>query len=243
MTPQRLAMLNARKKYSECARRLELKIKQYGLSTILSEQVVGVGIAADWLRRAAEMEDVAYLGKQLSRSNRRASFVELLRYDFSWFGLNAIFARPELLKLVGVPRNSGEFQRFLVLFNATALPDAPAQTADLHKLLAAQVSSRLPNTASATSVSALCAIHTKYLSHSNPVGATAKAIESAAVSGRVSALDLATLLYALRNWSVHGNALDGCFGSRSGFRRYVQILQEVLASVHVTTATKLAANI
>jgi hypothetical protein len=71
-------------------------------------------------------------------------------------------------------------------------------------------------------------------------GIAAKAVATAAGSGNVSALDLPTLLYAFRNWSVHGNALDGSFGSRPGFLRYVGILQDTLAEIHLATSTRLS---
>jgi len=244
MNSQQLTFLIARKRYSKCANKLEAKIKEHGLSETLSEQIIGIGVAADWVRRAAEMEDISYVGEQLNNSKRKASFVEVLRYGFAWFGLNAVFARPALLDFVGAPANSGEFEQFLVLFHATPLPDAATQTADLVELLTAQVESRLPHIPIGTSVSTLRALQTKYLSHIRPIrGRTAKAVAGAAVSGNVASLDLATLLYAFRNWSVHGNALDGCFGSRPGFLKYVGILQQVLADVHVATATKLDARI
>jgi len=189
------------------------------------------------------MEDITYLGDQLNDSKRKIPFVELLRYSFSWFGINAIFARPALVSLIGVPPDRSEFAYFLVLFNSTPLPNAPAQLADLHRLLGSQVSSRLPGIPSVTPVTTLNAIQTKYLSHHKSKHKTANAIARAAISGNLGSLDLPTLLYAFRNWSVHGNALDGCFGSRPGFLQYIGILQQVLADVHSATAARLFAKI
>jgi hypothetical protein len=243
MNPTRLALLDARKAYSRCANKLESTIKKSGLSGPLSEQVIGVGVAADWLRRAVEMEDIAYLGSQLGNSKRNASFVEVLRFGFSWIGMNAVFARPSLLSLIGVAMDVSEFSHFLVLFDATPLPDAPAWKAELHGLLTAQVSSRLPGMPPGATLSTLNAIQTKYLSHGTPKGRTAKLIAAAAASGNVAPLDLAMLLYAFRNWSIHGSALDGCFGSRPGFLRYVGILQQSLAEVHVCTAEQILSKI
>jgi len=239
MTPQRSTLLQARKVYSQCARLVESRAQATGVSQVLSDQIIGVGIATDWVRRAAEMEDIEYLGALLNESARRASFVELLRYGFSWFGLNAIFSRPALLHLIGNPANNSEYDAFLVLYNVRPVPNASVLEAQLHKLLSAQTSPRLPNVPSGTTVSTLHAIYAKYIPAGKVEGRAAKALRSAATSGNISALNLPTLIYGFRNWFVHGNALDGSFGTRPGFLDYVGILQQGLADVHLSTAIEL----
>lgn len=243
MNQLRLTLLQARKGYSRSAGCFEAEIRTHGLSDHLSEKIIGVGVAADWVRRAAEMEDIEYIGKQLNKSSRKNSFLEIQRFGFSWFGLNAIFARPSLLHVLGTPNGAGEFERFLVLFRATPLPNANSLTQELVDLLAAKISSRYPNSQSGTTNSTLSVIQNKYLSHSPPAGRTARAILDAANTGNFGALDLGTLVYAFRNWTVHGCAMDGCFGSRTRFRRYIEILQQVLADVHLTTASAIEAHI
>jgi hypothetical protein len=239
MTAQRLTLLQARKTYSKCAALLDLRIRAAGYTQGLSDQIIGIGIAADWLRRAAEMEDIQYLGTHLNRSSsRKAGFVELVRYGFSWFALNAVFTRPVLLQKIGTPAAKGEYEDFLVLFNSAGIGSVPTRLRDLHALLRAPTSPRLPGLPSGTAVPTLSAIHAKYLPR-NSHGKTAKAVTAAATSGNIVALDLPTLLYAFRNWSVHGNALDGSFGSRPGFLRYAEILQETLAEIHLATAISL----
>jgi hypothetical protein len=83
VTPHREVLLEARRGYSRCAGLLEARIRAAFLSQTVSDQIIGVGVAADWVRRVAEMEDITYLGDTLNRSPRKASFVELLRYVFS----------------------------------------------------------------------------------------------------------------------------------------------------------------
>lgn len=241
MTPQRLRLLDARKKYSKCANLIEMKIKASGLSATLSEQVIGAGVAADWVRRAAEMDDVSFVGNQLKESEHKVSFVEMLRFTFSWFALNAIFSRPALLSLFGQP-STPEFDDFLVLFNGASLPNAQPKLAELHALLKKDTTPRMPGHKKGSVVSTLLAIQTKYLQHAANKGKTAKQVANAAQSGNISALTLPTLLYAFRKWSVHGAALDGSFGTRPGFVRYVEILQDVMAEVHCSTADNLAAQ-
>jgi len=208
------------------------------MSRPLSDQIVGVGIAADWTRRAAELEEITYLGGHLNRSSRRSSFLELVRYGFSWFGLNAVFSRPALLHLIGGASSASEYDAFLVLFNTASFRDRQALESQLHKLLAAPTTPRLPDTPSGTSVQTLRVIQLKY-APAGKKGRTAKALRAASESGNLAALDLPTLLYGFRNWFVHGNALDGSFGTRPGFLEYVGILQRALSEVHLSTAKRL----
>lgn len=241
ITAQQSVLFRARKTYSHCAAIVETRIQATGYSQILSDQIIGVGVAADWIRRSAEMEDIRYVGGQLNGSPRKRSFVELVRYRFSWFALNSIFSRPALLNVIGVPRLAdSEYEHFLVLFNCANIPTAAARLKDLHSLLAATTSPRMPGVPTGTTVRTLSAIHAKYLSSTPPRGTTAKAVAAAVATGNLSTLDLPTLLYAFRNWSVHGNALDGSFGTRPGFLKYVGILHDTLADVHLNTATLLA---
>lgn len=240
MTPLRLKLLNARKSYSKCANLVEGRISASDLSQSLSEQIIGIGVAADWLRKAAEMDDISFIGKQLNESEHKRSFVELLRFNFTWFGLNAIFSRPRLRDLIGQPNSISEFDDFLVLFNSATIPNANVHADELHAILAKSTSPRIPGQPPGTTVSTLYAIESKYLQHAANKGRTASYVSTAARSGNVTALNLPTLIYAFRNWSVHGAAIDGSFGTRPGFVRYVEILQDVMADVHFCTAQTLA---
>ena len=239
LAPPRSTLLQARKEYSKCAKALERGISTSGLTPGLSEGIIGVGIALDWVRRAAEMEQITYIGENLNSSEHRQRFTEFIRFGFAWFGLNAIFSRPSLLTQVGTPSGPSEFARFRVLFDAGPIPDAATIEAELRALLDTPTTPRLPRPPgmpSGTSVTTLRAIHLKYVPAGTHHGACAAALASAANSGSAAALDLPTMLYGFRNWSVHGNALDGCFGSHPRYVRYVQLLTTVLAEVHLNTA-------
>jgi hypothetical protein len=186
------------------------------------------------------MDGINYMGKNLNNSPRNQAFSEILRFSFSWFALNAIFTRSQLLSLIGTPPFQGEYGEFRALYDIAvpSLTAVPARLQQLHELLNAQTSPRLSHMPIGTNVSTLAAIHMKYLpTHGR--GQTARAIETAANAGNANSLDMPTLLYSFRNWSVHGNALDGCFGSRPGFFSYVCLLQETLAEVHLHTAHRL----
>jgi len=223
LNPPRSTLLQARKEYSRCAQVVEQQITTQGLTRTLSERIIGMGIALDWVRRAAEMEQISYIGKHLTESEHRDRFTEFIRYGFVWFGLNAIFSRRSLLTLVGVPTGAAEFAKFKVLFNAGPVSNSSAIERELRALLDTPTTPRLPDTPIGTSVTTLNAIHLKYVPSAHQ-GQAAKALAAAANSGSAALLDLPTMLYGFRNWSVHGNALDGCFGSHPRFVRYVGLL-------------------
>jgi hypothetical protein len=238
MVPHRHTLLQARKVYSQCANKVENTIAAHGLTTSLSAQIIGIGIAIEWIRRAVEMDNINYMGKNLNKSKSSDLFIEVLRFNFSWFALNAIFTRNELLSLFGTPSDHSEYSTFHLLYNNAVLTNVAARLARLHFLLNTLITTRLPNTSN-YSVSTLQAIYLKYLP-SNIRGRIVKDIQRAAQAGSANSLDMPTLLYAFRNWSVHGNALHGCFGSHPGFYEYTCLLQETLAEVHYDTARKLS---
>ena len=238
MIQHRDTLLSARKVYSQCANKVERNISAEGLTSGLSNQVIGIGVATEWLRRAAEMDNIHYMGDNLNKSKRSDLFIELLRFNFSWFALNAIFTRRELLSLFGTPSNKTEYSAFHLLYVNATLPHAAERLQRLQILLNTTITTRLPDTSN-NSVSTLQAIQLKYLP-TEIKGRTAKEIKKAADIGNADCLDMPTLLYGFRNWSVHGNTLHGCFGSHPGFYEYTCILQETLAEVHYDTARRLS---
>lgn len=238
MIPHRDTLLKARKVYSQCAKKVEKSITAQGLTPLLSTQVIGIGVATEWVRRAAEMDNIHYMGKNLNKSKNSDLFIELLRFNFSWFALNAIFTRNELLSLFGTPSDKSEYSEFCLLYTRAVPPNATVRLQKLHLLLNTPITTRLPSTSN-HSVSTLEAIYLKYLPN-NIRGRTAKAMQQAVRAGNANSLDMPTLLYGFRNWSVHGNTLHGCFGSHPGFLEYASLLQETLADVHYETARQLS---
>ncbi len=238
MIPHRDTLLKARKVYSQCANTVEKSIAIQGLTPLLSTQVIGIGIATEWVRRAAEMDNIHYMGKNLNKSKNNDLFIELLRFNFSWFALNAIFTRNELLSLFGTPSDKSEYSAFCLLYTRAVPPNATVRLQKLHRLLNTPITTRLPSTSN-QSVSTLEAICLKYLPN-NIRGRTAKAMQQAVRAGNANSLDMPTLLYGFRNRSVHGNTLHGCFGSHPGFLEYASLLQETLADVHYETARQLS---
>ncbi|MBD1847036.1 hypothetical protein H6F89_27240 [Cyanobacteria bacterium FACHB-63] len=185
------------------------------------------------------MDNIYYMGKNLNKSKSSDLFVELLRFNFSWFALNAVFTRNELLSLFGTPSDKSEYSAFHLLYTNAMPTNAAVRLQKLHLLLNAPISTRMPTATGNSSVSTLQAIYLKYLP-SNIRGRTARAMQQAVQAGNANSLDMPTLLYGFRNWSVHGNALHGCFGSHPGFYEYTCLLQETLADVHYDISNKLS---
>ncbi len=243
MTQTRSKLLTARKTYSLCAARVEAQIKSSNrLTPSLSERIVGIGVACEWTRRAAELEAITFIGNHLNKSPWTPSFIEMMRYGFAWFGINAIYTRDELLHLIGTPTRDTELERFKILFAAAALPGAVvlARESSLRSILAEQTTPRLPGVATGTTVTTLRAVNEEYVPMNLKIkGSVAQALSTAAATGHFGNLDLPTLLYSFRNWSVHGNVLHGSFGGRPKFSLYVEQLLETLADIHLGAANAL----
>jgi|GEM_PF-1315860 len=235
-------LLHARKLYSHAARAVEHKIRSQGLLQTFSEQVVGIGVAADWVRRAAEMAEIRFVGDNLNKSRHSESFTEVVRFGFSWFGLNAIFTRPAILGLFCAARHMSEFEQFKEVYGLAPVPSHNNALALAHRILLTSTTPRLPGEPAGTQVTILDAVCRKYLP-TTPKGKTAQSIAQSAKSNNLLALDLPTLIYAFRNWSVHGNALNGSFGSRRAFLDYALALEVALAEVHVNVASALLAKL
>lgn len=239
INPHRVTLFRARKAYSECARKVEESIKAQGYTASLSNKVIGIGVAAEWVRRAAEMDSIHYIGKNLNESKKSDLFIELLRFNFSWFALDAIFSRKDLLSLFAPLPNpcDSEYSKMSHLYTRAVPPNETVRLDKLYGLLNTTITTRLPDTSN-DSVSTLKAISLKYLPN-NIKGHVAKLVKQAVQTENTECLKIPELLYLFRNWSVHGNALPGCFGSHSRFLEYASLLQETLADVHYGTATKL----
>jgi hypothetical protein len=246
LTPTQQRLLEARKQYSLCANRLEGRIRsQAGFNSALAERISGIGVASEWLQRAGELLELTFVGRNLTRSKWAPSFVEINRFGFAWFAANAVFTRDSLLAVLGAPVSSSELERFRVLYNHVAAPqrDLAKREGDLHAILSTKTSPRLPGVVAGTTVTTLQAIDAKYIPASVKLKGNPKIISLAAASGNIQSLDLPMLIYAFRNWSVHGNVIHGSFGSLPRFRQYVDVLTRTLADVHVGTARTLLASL
>jgi hypothetical protein len=234
----RKTLLLAGRQYSQCAKLVEAKsTKKSTLSSVDMAQLVGLGVASDWTRRAACMDDITFVGKIMNASSRTPGFVELMRFNFAWSGMNAIFGRDELLSLITKPVQH-ELPRFRSVYNASKLDPATVTTRLIvvHDILSTKIRPRLPGLPAGTEVSTLQAIASRHFPAGILSTGIAKAISEAIKSQNLAPLDLPLLIYALRNWSVHGNTLDSSFRGLPKFRAYVDTLLETIADVHLAAS-------
>jgi hypothetical protein len=238
LSPWQRSLLVAGKAYSAAAKAVAARAPQVGSAG--KHQLIGVGVAADWTRRAAGLSSISFAGRLMNRSDRAESFTELLRFSFAWSGLNAIFARDELLRLFGSVPNS-EFDRFHLLYkhSTPSLTREANRIATLHGVLAAPLLGKRA-AGSVQGVTTLQALHSTYVPISSAGKGASKKIGAALAAGSWASLDVPLLIYALRNWSVHGNTIDSSFRSKPRFLTYVTTLTDALADVHMHTSSELA---
>lgn len=239
----RTNLRRAGKAYGACAAQVEKKIAPTKpLSQALSEQAVGLGIASHWVRRAADMTTIEYVGSPAIGAAAKTGFLEIVRFGFAWSAIDAIFTRPALATALGLGATSSELQSFTSLYNlGSGTARATSRTrslATLHSILNIQTTTRIPGYTGKQTVATITAIHAKYMPKVAK-GVVGKSVANAALAGNASSLTLPALIYAFRNWSVHGNSLGGAFDSLPGFMLYTETLLECLADVHIDTAAQL----
>lgn len=237
----RSMLMNARKQYSKCASRVEHQIQTQGLNQVLSDRVIGIGIAASWLRRASEMDRIQYVGKHLNQSEHCDRFTDFVRFGFVWFSLNAIYDRESILSLLAnVSKGYNEFEKFELLFKVGLISSQAVIEDELRSLLDTNIATRtVGGLQKPVPITTLSSIYSKYIPSGTVRGKAGKALFDAANKGCSSNVDLPIMLYGFRNWSLHGNAIDGCFGSHVAFTRYQEILTTVLAQVHLNVSSEL----
>lgn len=235
----------AKKAYSLAARQIDLTAKSSGLTDRISQQLIGTGVAADWTLRAAHLERLEYSTEGLNKPARQRTITELVRFTFSWYAVNAIFARDELLSAIAVAGGetatswASELERFRVLHRLAAIPAEPTYRARIEHVLRTSRRQRTPITATQSPASILGAVHLRYVPSSERRKRLARVLETAAATGNYSAIDMPILIYMIRYWSVHGNTLDGAFEGKLNYLQVVESCQDALADIHVSTSTLL----
>jgi hypothetical protein len=233
---------NAGKAYSACAKALAAKLPNPSQpKPIDSERLIALGIASDWTRRAAALSPLHYSSLRMRKSRNAHSVSEMLRFNLSWFGMNAIFARNSIFSLLGVQPEQSELRRFKKLIAACNVPPnfLGAHATVLHKLLQATTTSFVPGLAAGQSHPTLRVIQLKYTPLQYQSYATGKVVAKVLSSGNYSALDVPTLIYLMRNWSVHGGIIGSSFRSVPRFKQYLETVSDALATIHVALANRL----
>lgn len=226
----------AGKNYSACARTTRSKCANPAApSARESELLIGFGIASDWVRRAAAVKPLEYTKKLMNRSSKSPAVTEMLRFTMAWSSLNALFARPEILRLLGTRTTGGELDLFKILLVSSTFPMTTAAAsfeANLRTLLATPVVSAVPGYAPGTPMPTVQVLHEKFTPAPYRTKGVGKTINTAISTGNITSLDLATIIYAMRNWSVHGGLIGSSFRSVPGFNAFIRTILAAVAEIH-----------
>ena len=163
--------------------------------------------------------------------------MEATRFTYVWTAANALFSRDRVLeRIASGPLPTGEFKRFRVVYDAAKLSQAE-EISYIEPLHATLGLVRRPDTfpwASLEAVRIIDLIYHKYTPGLYKTkGETAKAIGAVVVDGKpITSLNLPTIMYATRNWMLHGALLDSSFrGSPQQFQLYMTSVTRCLADV------------
>ncbi len=230
------ALRRALKELGACAKHIASK-SPAPITATFAELQIGVGTASDWIAWASRLRELDFATSIKRGSPRARSYLESTRFTYTWTAANALFGRDEVLRPVvsGTPPG-GELARFRAIYALAALTSAEetAYLAPLHTTLSlTRVTNAFP-WATLPAVRVIDLIYYKYTpSGYRTKGDAARAIANVATGKKtVSSLDLPTLIYATRNWTVHGALLDSSFrGAPQQYQLYITTITKSLADV------------
>lgn len=206
-------------------------------SALEYERLMGFGIATDWLTWGRHIQSLQYADKKRGDSERAHSLTELTRFTFAWTAANALFSRDEVLVLLdpAAPTRRSELDRFRVLYehSGVSAADVNGIVTKLHKLLQLQMKvQHFPWPSVNTPPTILEVIYFKHTVPKEQTRGLGKKILHAITTGNYADLDLPTLIYATRNWNIHGVLLSSSFrGTRKKFNLWIDSINIALARV------------
>lgn len=232
--------------YSECAKKVTNKCADpTHPPAIESELRIAFGIASDWTRRASSMHPITYASRLMNKSSKTHSVSEMIRFNLSWSGMNALFSRNSVFALFGPVVPKSELDRFKLLYQSSGVSTVAMASglANLQNILSTASTSTVPGHPKGASLPVLQILHEKYTPVQYQTTATGKLIASVLKSNSFSALDMPTLIYLMRNWSVHGGLLGSNFRSVPRFDLYIKTVSDALAEVHSSLAARMLAKL
>jgi hypothetical protein len=242
----RAKLESAGKTYGACARAVQSRsASPKNPSAQESELLIGFGIASDWVRRAAALEPLQYDKRLMNKSPKSPAVAEMVRFTMAWSGLNALFARPEVVKLLGGTSATSEFKLFQYFIANSGLSIAilGGYENTLQALLSAPVTSAVPGHPPGTALPSLQVLHEKFTPQPYRSMGVGKTIQDAISSGNYALLDLATIIYAMRNWSVHGGLIGSSFRSVPRFNSFIGNVLAAISEVHAGVSSTLLAKV
>ena len=237
-------LTTARHLFRRCAQKLEAtRVTGASLPQFQREMQVGFGLCADWQRWAAALDYLSFSTRSEERSSRAQGLTETTRFSYIWTGANSLFSRDSILKRAVAPRalpaQLDEARRFRILYDFAQLPPAlvTAEHALLNKILSMQCQAQpLPGAPVKPSYTMWEVIFYKYIVPNERRRGVGRSIATALAAGHLPTLDAPAIIYAARNWNVHGVLISSSFrGSRQKHMTFVDsitlLLSEVLARV------------
>jgi hypothetical protein len=231
--------------FGQCAKAVNTKAASTGLTHPEYQRLIGLGIASDWVRWAQILQTIRYSARRRSTEDREHGLNELTRFTFMWTATNALFARSAIIELLepSAVTKTAELERFRVLVKYCGLTTAEVTGFEntLHSLLMLPMHVQYFPWAPANSPPTILeVIYFKYtLPREQTLGLGKKMLE-AATTNNYSKLDLPTLIYAHRNWNIHGVLLSSSFrGPRKKFNIWIDTINTALARILEGTATAL----
>lgn len=224
------------KELGQCAKQIAAKAPA-PITPAYAELQIGAGTASDWLAWASRLRELDFATSIKRGSPRARSYLESTRFTYAWTAANALFGRDEVLRPVTTGKlPTTELARFRAIYALACLTTAEesAYLAPLHATLELQRATKEFPWAALPAVRVIDLIYYKYTpSGYKSKGPAARAIADVALGSKsVTSLDLPTLIYATRNWTIHGSLLDSSFrGAPQQYQLYITTITKSLALV------------
>jgi hypothetical protein len=243
-------LIAARSSFRRCAEKLEQR-RSHGKPLPASdrEMQIGFGLCADWQRWAAGLDKLRFATKSEKRSSRAEGLIESTRFNYMWTGANALFSRDSILSLAKqpLPKLDSELHRFEVLYDFAQVPTAlvAAEHKLLNQLLNMECKAEpISGAPKKSHYKMLEMIFYKYTVANQQKTRVGKMIKDALNAAPSPALDVPVIIYAARNWNVHGVLISSSFrGTRKKYVKFVESIMLVLSNVLARAAINFDAHL
>jgi hypothetical protein len=251
MKPETKILLSSARKFLGIAAKILVKREQANGALTLAERTsqLSIGTAKDYIGWAEFMTHVEYQGNIERSSNRREGIAETLRFTQMWTAANALFAHDDVLRSAGgtVPFPKPEGDRFGALYNLAAIDGAneAASMQTLYQLLGMECKSvGLAPRLGLGNPTMWEVIDAKYSRPEDRARGIGKIIANAIASGNMPTPNGPTLIYGVRNWTVHGMLLTSFFrGSPQKYLTFINNITFLLAASLAGASQKITVNV
>jgi hypothetical protein len=273
MKPETKTHLDEARRYlGKCAAKVSSReTSARPLSASEKEMVIGFGTARDWIVWASALEDLSFSTKATRNSARSQGITESVRFNQMWTATNALFAKDSILICALSPFlltntvTKSELKRFEVLYKFASIDtQTEARCLDgINALLSMECQAEgVPAEFKADGTPTMWeVIYHKYLrpedrARKSGIGNTITLKLNAAknlnvgvtkknrIDHALPAGDGPSLIYAARNWAVHGVLLTTFFrGSRQKYVTFIDNITMLLSMALAGMARNLHAKL